>query len=101
MAFDTYTEISVGADDVRQEIGVNGDRLDRAVAEVSAVVSALTAIATKYGPMVSAIGAMLAANPTNPAIAALKADIDELLNDFGALQSRAAALDALINPVTP
>ena len=99
MDFDTYTKITVGANEVRELIGANSTRLDRATAEISAVVSALTSLATQYGPIVGAADAQLAVDPTNPAKAATKADIDQLLVDFNTLQTRASTLDALVNPV--
>lgn len=99
MAFGSYTEITVGANEVRKLIGENGAKLDRAVAEVSAVVSALTLLGNEYGPIVQAAADMLTADPSNPAKATAKADVDQLLADFSALQTRAAALDALVNPV--
>lgn len=97
MAFDSYTQITVGANEVRELIGSTGARLDRALAEISGVVSQMASIGAQYGPIVAAADAMVAADPNNPAKAAVQADITQLLADFNALQSRAATLDALIN----
>lgn len=98
MAFNTYTEITVGANEVRELIGDNSARLKRARTEISGVVSAMTALGTQYGPIVAAAASLLAADPNNPAKAAVKADIDQLLTDFNALQTEASALDVLVNP---
>lgn len=98
MAFETYTQITVGANEVRELIGSTGARLDRAIGEISGVVSALASIGAQYGPIVQAAADMLAADPNNPAKAAVAADINQLLTDFSTLQARATTLDALINP---
>lgn len=98
MAFDTYTEIRTGADEVADLIRNQMSILNSHTAGISGVVSSMTALATEYGPMVDAINTMVVADPTNPGLLNLQSDINQLLVDFSALQTRASNLDALVNP---
>lgn len=97
MAFDTYTDISASAKQVEDLISQNRSRLDRAKQEISAVVTAMTGIATQYGPIVAAASSMASSDPTNPAKSVLNAHITQLLADFNALQTEASTLDGIVN----
>lgn len=101
MAFDTYTEVRTGADEVAGLIKNQIAILNSHKAGISGVVSSLTSLATQYGPILDAINTLVASNPTNPGFVNLQADINQLLADFTELQTTASNLDALVNPVAP
>lgn len=92
----TYTTAKVALDEIAQRSHANSQRLAQARAFVNTAVSDLGAMETAYETIVNDITAAAQAMPGDAAIQALKAELDKLVSDFGAVKTKALADQAAL-----
>lgn len=92
----TTSEVKAGLDDVAAEIRAERQALKTASARVSASVSNLNALATKYAALVSTVNGY---TPTGAFETAAKDELTKLASEFTSLKTKATtaktALDAI------
>lgn len=93
----TYSEISQAANEVREKMAANEQRLLRLQAEITAIVTSNTAIANEYANVPAAADLLLAQNPTAASRIWLRGHVNELLADFQDMRRRASELNDIIN----
>lgn len=88
----TYTQAKATLDEIASRSESNRKRLEQARALIVAAESDLNAMATAYGAFVTDLDAAAAANPSDAAWQAAKAEKDLMVADFNAIRSRATSL---------
>jgi len=92
----TPSAIEVGLDEISARIQANSKRAVTGKSSIATAAADLTSMATAYTQLLADIDAMLAANPTNAALAVYKARKDLLVAEFLELQPQVQAMkDAL------
>jgi t-SNARE complex subunit (syntaxin) len=93
----TFTEAKTALDEIAERSTRNKQRVDQAKALLSQVQTDLSTMATAYTAIIADIDAAAVANPTNAAWETAKAEKDQLVADFLALQTE---VDALVTAVS-
>jgi|CXWL01.1.fsa_nt_gi chromosome segregation ATPase len=96
----TYSERKVALDEIAARIRANDKRLREARNQLAAAEADLTNMQTAYAAIVQDINADAAANLTDGAHQAQKADKDKLVAECQALKTRAANLKAAYDGAT-
>lgn len=92
----TYTQTKAALDEIAARTEANRKRLEQAKILIGTADSDLGGMGSAYGAIVADIDANAAANPSDPAWIAAKAEKDLMVSDFQALKSRAAALKTAV-----
>lgn len=88
----TYTQAKATLDEISTRSEANRKRLEQARQLIVTAESDLAAMATAYGTFVTDLDAAAAANPSDPAWQAAKAEKDLMVVDFNTIKTRATAL---------
>lgn len=96
----TYSGLRTTALEIINRIQANRQRLDGAKASVTVSKSDLDNMATAYTQFVTDVNAYLAANPSDVAAQALKAEKDALVAEFNTLRTGATNFKTAADAIT-
>lgn len=95
----TYTQLSDVSDRVRRELATHQNNLEAAKNSFAQVSSGLTTMQSAYTAWAQEVNALVAANPSDAAVLALKADKDRMVAEFAATKTRADSLTTAVNGI--
>lgn len=93
----TFTQAKATLDDIASRSEQNRKRLEQAKMLLVQAKADLAAMPTAYGPFVTELNAEAASNPNDSAWQTAKAEKDQMVSDFQALNTRATAMDVAIS----
>ena len=99
----TATEISATNDRIAQDLYDNSERIKGTLANAQASKNSLVLLGTIYGPYVTELNALAAANPTDDYLVSKASEANKFASDFASYSvladSLILAIDAVLNPV--
>jgi len=93
----TFTETKATLDEIATRSEANRKRLEQAKILIATALSDLGVMNTAYSPFVTQLNIDAAANPADQAWINAKAEKDQMVSDFTALQTRANSMNTAVS----
>lgn len=93
----TFTQAKATLDDIASRSEANRKRLEQAKQLITQARADLASMPSAYGSFVTELNAAATANPSDGAWQTAKAEKDQMVSDFQALNTRAAGMETAVS----